>query len=361
MLPKIKLRIDPWLLLCTALLCGVGLLILHSATGQDPDALLRQGARVLVGLGVMFAVAQIPPVQIERFAPWLYAAGVVLLLLVLAIGDIGRGARRWLDIGVMRFQPSEMMKLAVPLCVAAFLASRHNPPRLPDVLISLAMVLIPVGLVAKQPDLGTSLLIAASGAFVVYFAEVAWKYIAVAAGTAIAGLPLLWFVMHDYQRQRVLTMLDPERDPLGTGYHIIQSKIAVGSGGLYGKGWLNGTQSRLEFIPERTTDFIFAVLCEEFGFAGVLALFALYAVIIARGFYIAANAQDIFGRLVAGSLTLTFFIYLFVNTSMVIGQLPVVGVPLPLVSYGGTSMVTLFAGFGILVSIHTHRRMLSGA
>ncbi|MCC7411333.1 MAG: rod shape-determining protein RodA [Gammaproteobacteria bacterium] len=354
-----RIAIDGWLLFGVLVLCAVGLAVLYSASGQDPEVVLRQGLRMSLGLGAMLGIAQIPPRQLARWAPWVYAAGIVMLVLVLIFG-LGRGAQRWLDLGILRFQPSELMKLAVPVAVAALIAGLSMPLRLGYVLAAAAMVVVPVVLVARQPDLGTALLIGASGAFVLFLAGLSWRFIAVAATVTLSGLPTLWFMMHDYQRQRILTLFNPETDPLGSGYHIIQSKIAVGSGGLYGKGWLLGTQSRLEFIPERSTDFIFAVFCEEFGFIGVALLSVAYAFVIARGLYIAAHAQDSFGRWVAGSLTLIFFVYIFVNMSMVIGQLPVVGIPLPLISYGGTSLVTLMASFGILMSVHSHRRMLSG-
>jgi len=353
-------HVDGWLLLGVIALCTLGLFVLYSASGEDHDVLLRQGVRLGIGFAAMLLLAQVPPRQWQRWSGWLYALGIVMLVVVLLVG-LGRGAQRWLDVGLFRFQPSELMKLAVPLAVAAFLARAHLPPSLGRVLGAMAMIAVPMLLVARQPDLGTALLIAAAGVFVLFLGGIAWRYVGTAAALAQAAMPALWYVMHDYQRRRILTMFDPQQDPLGAGYHIIQSRIAVGSGGLYGKGWLNGTQSRLEFIPERSTDFIFAVLCEEFGFVGVFVLVAAYALVIARGLYIAVHAQDWVGRLVAGGLTLILFIYVFVNTSMVIGQLPVVGIPLPLVSYGGTSLVTLLAGFGILMSIHTHRRLLSGA
>lgn len=355
---RYALHVDGWLVLGVLALCVTGLVVLYSAAGEDADALMRQGLRMAVGFAAMLALAQVPPREFARWAPWLYVVGVVLLVAVMAFGT-GRGAQRWLDAGLFRFQPSEMMKLTLPLAVARFLASAPLPPSLPRVLGALMLTAVPVVLVAEQPDLGTALLIAAAGAFVLFLSGIGWRYIGAGIALALAALPLGWMALHDYQRQRVLTMFDPESDPLGAGYHIIQSKIAVGSGGLYGKGWLNGTQSHLEFIPERSTDFIFAVFCEEFGFVGVLALLAGYTLVVARGLYIAACAQETFGRLIAGAVTLVLFIYVFVNMSMVIGQLPVVGVPLPLISYGGTSLVTLMAGFGILMSVHTHRRFLS--
>jgi rod shape determining protein RodA len=272
-------------------------------------------------------------------------------------GEVGGGAQRWLDIG-FRFQPSELMKLAVPAMLAWLL---HDRPLPPSLLLNgglLLLIAIPVGMIALQPDLGTAILIALTGATVIFLAGIGLRYIFTAAGIGVAAMPLLWYFMHPYQQQRVLTLLDPETDPLGAGYHIIQSKIAIGSGGGFGKGWLNGSQGQLEFLPERSTDFIFAVIGEEFGFIGVTVLLLLYLLITARGFIIAAAAQDTFSRLLAGSVSFTFFFYVFVNTAMVTGLLPVVGVPLPLVSAGGTSMVTLLAGFGILMSVHTHRKLL---
>ena len=283
----------------------------------------------------------------------------MLLILVLAAGDVGKGAQRWLDLYVIKFQPSEMMKLITPMMLAWYLSEKPLPPTVKPLLISAILVIMPTVLIASQPDLGTSILVAAAGFFVVFLAGLRWR---VLLGVFLAGLafiPVLWRLMHDYQKQRVLTLLNPESDPLGSGYHIIQSKIAIGSGGIYGKGWLNGTQSQLDFLPERHTDFIFAVFAEEFGMMGAIVLLALYVFIILRGLYIASKAQDSFGRLLAGSLSLTFFVYLFVNVGMVTGVLPVVGVPLPLVSYGGTSMVTLMAGFGMLMSINSNRRLLS--
>jgi rod shape determining protein RodA len=276
------------------------------------------------------------------------------------VGDIQQGAQRWLRVSGINFQPSEMAKITVPLMVAYYLAERPLPPRLWAVAVGGALVVAPTVLIAKQPDLGTALLIAASGVFVLFLSGMSWRVIALLAALGAACAPVLWyFFMHDYQRQRVLTFLAPEDDPLGAGYHIIQSKIAIGSGGSYGKGWLNGTQSQLEFLPERSTDFVFAVLSEEFGLMGVVALLTVYLLVVFRGLHIALNAQDAFGRMVAGSITLTFFVYVFVNIGMVCGLLPVVGLPLPLISYGGTSLVTVMAGFGILMSLHTHRRLLS--
>ncbi len=354
------LHLDLPLLTGLILLCGFGLMVLYSAGGQDMGLIQRQLIRLGLAFGVMVALAQVPPRQLRRWAPWLYGAGILLLLAVLLFGQMGKGAQRWLDLGFFRFQPSEMVKMAVPMMIAWFLAEKALPPRWSRLVVAGIMIVVPVLMIARQPDLGTSLLVASAGIFVLFLAGLSWRFIGGMAITAVPSAWILWeWGMREYQRNRVLTFLDPERDPLGTGYHIIQSKIAIGSGGLYGKGWLNGTQSHLEFLPERTTDFIFAVLAEEFGFTGILVLLALYLFIILRGLYIAAQAQDTFSRLLGGALILVFFVYLFVNTGMVSGILPVVGVPLPLISFGGTSLVTIMAGFGILMSIHTHRKLLS--
>jgi len=353
-----RLHLDLPLLIALLLLCGYGLVVLLSATDKDPAKLDAQVLRLGIAFGVMLAVAQVPPSHLRLFSPVLYAVGLTMLFGVLAFGDVGKGAQRWLDAGVVRFQPSELLKLAVPMMLAWYLSGRSLPPRWPRVLAAATMTAVPVVLIARQPDLGTALLVAGAGALMLFLAGMSWRLILL-LGMAAGGLaPVLWHFMRSYQRQRVLTFFDPESDPLGAGYHIIQSKIAIGSGGVYGKGWFNGTQSHLEFLPERSTDFIFAVLGEEFGLAGILALLAIYFFIIVRGLAIAIAAPDSFGRLLAGGLTLVFFIYLFVNTGMVTGLLPVVGVPLPLVSYGGTSLVTIMAGFGMLMSIHTHKKLL---
>lgn len=352
------LHLDIPLLIALVLLALVGLAILYSASGQDTDLMMRQAVRLVLAFTVMFVLAQVPPHHIEYWAPWMFGAGVVLLVAVLAVGDTGKGAQRWLDLGLFRFQPSEFMKIAVPVMIAWYLSDRPLPPGPLQLLLAVLLIAVPALMIARQPDLGTSLLIAGSGIFVLLLAGVRWRYFFGAGALAAASAPLLWYALKDYQRARVLTFLDPERNPLGSGYHIIQSKIAIGSGGLYGKGWLNGTQSQLDFLPERSTDFIFAVLGEEFGLIGALLLLCLYLFIVIRGLYIATQAQDTFTRLVAGSLTLTFFVYTFVNIGMVTGLLPVVGLPLPLVSYGGTAMVTVMAGFGIVMSIHTHRKLL---
>ena len=353
------LHLDLPLLTGLMLLSGLGLLVLYSASDQDMLQVQRQSIRLALAFAVLVVCAQIPPAELRRWAPILFAVSMLLLLAVLLVGDTGKGAQRWLDLGLFRFQPSELSKLAVPMMIAWFLAEKPLPPQWQRLAAAGGMILVPVLLIAKQPDLGTSLLVASAGIFVLFLAGLSWRFIGGMLLTAIpAGWALWQWGMRDYQRDRVLTFLNPENDPLGAGYHIIQSEIAIGSGGIYGKGWLNGTQSHLEFLPERTTDFIFAVLAEEFGFTGILLLLSLYLFIILRGLYIATQAQDTFSRLLGGALTLVFFVYLFVNTGMVSGILPVVGVPLPLISYGGTSLVTIMAGFGMLMSIHTHRKLL---
>lgn len=355
----LRLHLDVPLVLGLLTLAAMGMMVLYSAGGQDMDLLTRHGVRMLVGFGVMVVLAQVAPTHYRYWAPWLYALGLSLLAMVLVFGLIGKGAQRWLDLGVFRFQPSELVKVTVPLMVAYYLAERPLPPSLRRIGMTLVLVLVPTLMIARQPDLGTALLVACSGLFVLFLAGVSWRVIGLAGGVMLAALPVLWHFMQGYQRQRVLTFLDPSNDPLGAGYHIIQSKIAIGSGGLYGKGWMNGTQSQLDFLPERSTDFIFAVLSEEFGLLGVTALLGAYAFVVLRGLYLAASAQEGFGRLLGGGVVLTFFVYAFVNIGMVCGLLPVVGLPLPLVSYGGTSMVTILAAFGLLMSMHSHRRLLS--
>ncbi|WP_316366751.1 rod shape-determining protein RodA [Candidatus Thiodiazotropha sp. CDECU1] len=352
------LHLDIPLLTGLLLLSGFGLTILYSAGDQEMVLLQKQLIRLGFGFVAMFALAQIHPANIRRWAPFLYTIGILMLISVILFGEQGKGAQRWLDLGFIRFQPSEMFKLTLPMLIAWYLAEYRLPPNPSRLIIAGLFTLLPVLLIAKQPDLGTALLVATAGTFALFLAGISWRVIS-AIGLLMAALgPVAWYFMHDYQRQRVLTFLNPESDPLGTGYHIIQSKIAIGSGGISGKGWLNGTQSHLEFLPERHTDFIFAVISEEFGLVGVLALLTLYLFIIMRGLYIATQAQDTFGRILAGSLSLVFFVYLFVNAGMVTGLLPVVGVPLPLISYGGTSLVTILASFGMLMSIHTHKKLL---
>ncbi|MCP1672967.1 rod shape determining protein RodA [Natronocella acetinitrilica] len=352
------LHIDGQLLTALAILSGVGLVVLYSASNQSMGDIQRQLIRLGIAFSVMVMIAQVSPAILRRWTPWVFLGALAMLVLVLLIGVTGKGAQRWLDVGFFRFQPAEIMKIALPMMVAWFLSRQHLPPRIMHVLVALVLTGIPAALIIMQPDLGTALLVSASGLFVLFLGGLRWRLM-LAAGALIAALaPVFWFfLMHDYQKTRILTLFDPTRDPLGSGYHIIQSTIAIGSGGVFGKGWLNGTQSQLDFLPERNTDFIFAVFSEEFGLVGVVQLLALYLFIIARGLYIATQAQDTYSRLLAGSLSLTFFVYVFVNVGMVSGLLPVVGLPLPMISYGGTSMVTIMAGFGILMSIHTHRKL----
>ena len=350
-------RLDPITLILLMLIIGFGLVVLYSASGQDTGMVERQAIRLGFGLVVMLVISQVPPRILRNWAPWIYGLGVVLLLATWFLG-VGRGTQRWLDIGVIRFQPSEIMKLAVPMMVAWYLHPKVLPPSLKATGISLGILLIPTLIIARQPDLGTSLLVAASGIFTLYLAGLRWRVLFGFAGLATAATPVLWLVMKEYQRDRVRTFLNPEADPLGHGWNIIQSKIAVGSGGWTGKGWLNGTQSHLEFIPERHTDFILAVLSEEFGLIGVVLLMLTYMLLIARGLHIASSARDSGSKLLAGALSLTLFVYVLVNGAMVSGVLPVVGVPLPLISYGGTSAVTLLAGFGIMMSIYGHRKFI---
>jgi rod shape determining protein RodA len=350
-------RLDPVLFVLLMMVAGFGLVVLYSASGQDMAMVNRQAIRLGFGLVVMLVISQVPPRILRLWTPWLYALGIVMLLATWGLG-VGRGAQRWLDFGVLRFQPSELMKLAVPMMVAWYLHPRVLPPAWKAVGISMGILLIPTLLIARQPDLGTALLVAASGIFTLYLAGLRWRVLFGFAGLAAAIAPVLWLVMKEYQRDRVRTFLNPEADPLGHGWNIIQSKIAVGSGGLTGKGWLNGTQSNLEFIPERHTDFILAVLSEEFGLIGVILLLLAYMFLIARGLYIASVARDTGSRLLAGALSLTLFVYVVVNSGMVSGVIPVVGVPLPLISYGGTSAVTLLAGFGMMMSIYGHRKFI---
>lgn len=340
------------------LLLALGLGILYSASGQNFKLVQHQIIHIAISLVVLWGAAHIPPKYYYNWAPWIYSISLALLIGVLFFGTTSKGAQRWLTISQFRFQPAELMKLALPLMLAYYLNNKPLPIRLYDLFICLLFILTPTLLVAKQPDLGTSILIMASGLLILYLAGISFKLIFSAILAGIIITPFLWFKLHDYQRQRILTFLDPESDPLGNGYHIIQSKIALGSGGIWGKGWHHGTQSQLDFLPEQTTDFIFGVLGEEFGFIGIIVLFLLYLSLIARGLYIGLKAQDTFSRLLAGSLILVFFVYITVNVGMVSGLLPVVGIPLPLVSYGGTSLVTLMASFGIIIAIHTHRKLI---
>ena len=352
------IHLDIPMLLLLLIISAYGLLILYSALGQQIELVISQSIKMMIGLGVMLVIAQISPSVYMRLAPWIFLLGVIALVLIYFFGIEIKGSRRWLRIpGITNFQPSEIMKLILPLILAWYFQDRHLPPKVRHVFWSLVIIIIPVMLIAFQPDLGTSLIIAASGFFVLLLAGVSWRLVFSAIGLAVVAAPALWFVLRDYQRTRILTLLDPESDPLGAGWNIIQSKTAIGSGGLFGKGLFEGTQSNLDFLPESQTDFIIAVLGEELGFAGVVVLLILYLLLIGRGVILSVQAQDTFGRLLSGSITFTFFVYVFVNMGMVSGILPVVGVPLPFVSYGGTSIITLFAGFGILMSVHTHRRI----
>ena len=353
-----RLHIDAPLLFALVAVSALGLIVLYSAGGGDIELVERQLVRLGIAYTCMLVVAQFPPRLLQRLTPWLFVTGNLFLLAVLVSGETSGGAQRWLNLYVVRFQPSEMMKLAVPMMVAWYLADTRLPPNRWQLLASATLIAVPMFMIARQPDLGTALLIASSGIFVVFLAGLQWRLLAFFTALVAAAAPLIWHFMRDYQRQRVMTLLNPESDPLGSGYHIIQSKIAIGSGGLFGKGWMNGTQSQLNFLPERSTDFIFAVLGEEFGFFGILLLFAFYTFIVIRGIMISIQAQDTYTRLLAGSVAMTFCVYFIVNTGMVTGVLPVVGLPLPMISYGGTSIVTLMAGFGILMSIQTHRKLL---
>lgn len=356
-----RLHIDGWLLLLLLILGTGSLFILYSASGKNVDLLIRQATSFGIGMLAVVAIAQFDPRFMARWVPLAYVIGVVLLVVVEVMGHTAMGATRWINIpGVIRFQPSELMKIIMPMTIAWYLARHNLPPRFKHLVVSLAMIGVPVVLIAKQPDLGTSLLVLASGAFVVFMAGLQWRWIVGAAAAAVPiAIGMWYFVMHDYQKRRVLTFLNPESDPLGAGWNIIQSKAAIGSGGVLGKGWLLGTQSHLDFLPESHTDFIIAVLAEEFGLVGVCLLLLLYLLLLARGLVITAQAQTLFGKLLAGALTMTFFVYVFVNIGMVSGLLPVVGVPLPFISYGGTHLVTLLSGFGILMAIHTHRKWIA--
>jgi rod shape determining protein RodA len=353
-------HIDFPLLVALMILLGFGLMVLYSATDGSLPQMQRQIAFIIASFFIMLAVAQVDVRILRRWAPWMYLGTMGLLIAVKFVGSTGGGAQRWLDLPLLpRFQPSEIMKVVLPLCIAGYFSRRAIPPRFKHVFWSLVLVMLPAALISIQPDLGTALLIAVSGLFVLLLAGIRWKLVFSFIGVAILSSPALWlFYMSDYQKQRIKTLLNPQSDPLGAGWNIIQSQTAIGSGGVNGKGWLNGVQSRLDFLPEGQTDFIVAVLAEEFGLVGMLFLLILYMAIIGRGLYIAAMARDTFSRLLAGSIILTFFVYVFVNIGMVSGILPVVGVPLPMVSLGGTAILTLMVGFGILMSIHTHNKSL---
>jgi rod shape determining protein RodA len=350
--------VDSTLLVLMLALSMLGLAALFSASYENPARVVSQLMNLAVALAAMWLVAQVPPQTMMRFAVPAYLIGLALLVAVALFGDVVNGARRWLHVGVTRFQPSEMMKLALPLMLAWYFHKHETTLKLRNFAVAAVLLIVPLGLIARQPDLGTAALVGAAGFYVIFFAGLSWRVLGTLAGLGLAALPIAWGFLHDYQRRRVLTLLDPTTDPLGAGYHIIQSTIAVGSGGLWGKGWLNGTQAHLEFIPERHTDFIFAVFSEEFGLIGNVVLIVLYALLIGRGLVIAANAATVFARLLAGAISLMFFTYAFVNMGMVSGILPVVGVPLPFLSYGGTALLTLFIGAGILMSVHRHRKLV---
>ncbi len=352
------LQLDGPLVAGLGLIAAFGLVVLYSASGQSVATVVRTALRLLLGTVALVLLARVNPNFLRRATPWLYVAGCVLLLIVAAIGHVGMGAQRWLNLGLFRFQPSELMKLAVPMACAWYLHDRPLPPSWRSLGMLTVLILMPVGLVAIQPDLGTAALIAVAGMLVIVLAGLRVR---VMVALVVLGTLAAWFgwsFMHDYQKKRVLTFLDPQTDPLGAGYHIIQSQIAIGSGGVFGKGWMNGSQAQLEFLPERSTDFIFAVVGEEFGLLGLLLLLLLYLFVAGRALYLATQTQDTFARLLAGSLALTFFVYVIINAGMVTGLLPVVGVPLPLVSYGGSSVVTLLAGFGILMALYSRRKLI---
>jgi rod shape determining protein RodA len=353
-----NIRYDRPLMIALLVFAIISLVVLYSASGKNLSVVASQAIRLTVAYVIMLLIAQMRPDTLVRYSPHFFAAGLALLVIVLIVGVVGKGAQRWISLGGFSLQPSELMKLSVPMIVAWWLARDGLPPKLGNVGIAAVLIFIPVLLIIKQPDLGTATLILASGLIVIFLAGLSWRVITVLVMATAAVMPLVWANMHDYQRQRVISFLNPESDPLGAGYHSIQSMIAVGSGGFFGKGWLDSSQAHLGYLPESKTDFVFAVFAEEFGMLGAMLLFGMYLFVIGRGMYIAYNAQDAYSRLLAGSLILTFFLYFFVNIGMVTGILPVVGVPLPLISHGGSSLVTLMAAFGILMSIQTHRRIV---
>ena len=355
-----KLHVDLPMLFGIILLALFGMLILYSAGNKNLQVISHQSVSFIIAITVMLLLAQIPPHRYSELTPWFYLLTLFLLVAVLGLGIVSKGGQRWLSLGFLRFQPSEMMKLAMPMMLAWYLKDKHLPPDLKTLSTTLVIILLPVIIIAKQPDLGTATIIAATGLFVIFLTGISWRFILSSIASLALIIPLIWhFMMHAYQKTRILTFINPEGDPRGSGYHIIQSKIAIGSGGFWGTGWLHGTQTHLQFLPEHSTDFIFAVCGEELGFLGCFVLLAIFFYLVARGLYISNRAQDTFARLLTGSLTLTFFSSFFINVGMVAGILPVVGLPLPLVSYGGSSIVTLMAGFGIIMSTHMHRRLLS--
>lgn len=352
---RVGRSVDLWLLIALVLLGAAGLMVLYSGTGGDLQMVQRHGIRLGIGLGLLLLVTQIPLTWLRAVTPWFYVASILLLVVVGVVGE-GRGAQSWLNLGVIRFQPSELVKLSLPMMLAWMFHLNVLPPRGKVLVAALLLIALPVLMIAEQPDLGTALLVAASAFCVLFLAGLSWRWILSGIAAVVAGAPVVWHFLHEYQRNRVRTFMDPEADPLGHGWNIIQSKIAVGSGGFTGKGYLAGTQSRLDYLPEHTTDFALAVLAEEFGFVGVVLLLAVCVFITARGLYIASRARDSYSRLLAGALALTFFVYVAANAAMVGGMMPVVGIPMPLVSYGGTSAVTLLVGFGIVMSVQRHRR-----
>ncbi|HUX81728.1 MAG TPA: rod shape-determining protein RodA [Halothiobacillus sp.] len=354
-----RIRYDPVLLFFLMLIAAIGLVAGYSASEQSVIWVEKSAFRFVLAFLLMLLIAQIPQRLFFAVAPWLFAGVVLMLVAVWLVGDVGKGARRWLDLGFIRFQPAEILKIGMPMMLAWFLSKRPSPPRFVDVVIALTLLAVPTVLIVMQPDLGTAILVMMAGLFVLFFAGLSWYYMFGFAAVISAAAPLMWFyVMHDYQKERILTLFNPMADPLGAGYHTIQSMIAIGSGGIWGKGWLQGTQSHLNFLPEGTTDFILAVYAEEFGLMGLIILFSLYLAVIWRGLYIAAYAESVAGRLLAAAISMTFMVYVFVNAGMVIGILPVVGVPLPLMSYGGTALVTIMVALGMLMSIRTQRSFL---
>lgn len=359
MFEQLKKYIDPFLMGCIFFTCIVGLFVLYSASGGSFDRVISQLVNILAALTIMWIAANTSPHYLERIALPLFILGLLMLVGVALFGEISHGARRWLHIGVARIQPSELMKIAVPMMLAWYFSKREESLRWLDYAVAALLLVVPVGLIMKQPDLGTALIVTAAGFYVLFLAGLSWKILVGSAVSVAVMAPIFWSMLHDYQRRRIEILFDPYQDPLGAGYHTIQASIALGSGGAVGKGWMEGTQSQLDFLPERTTDFIFAVFGEEFGFLGNVLLLILFILLIGRGLVIASQAQNTFTRLLAGSITLTFFTYVFVNIGMVSGILPVVGVPLPFISYGGTSLVTILLGFGILMSIHTHKTLMS--
>ncbi len=351
-------KVDWPLLLALCAVMVASLIVQSSAGGTDGHVVFAQGARFAVGLGAMLLLTRVSPGRLRIWTPIVFALTMVLLPMVFAFGS-GRSARLWINLGFFYLQPGELLKLTVPMMVAWYLHRVVLPPRWGTMLVCTVIIGVPVALIVLQPDLGTGMLVAASGAFTLFLAGIAWWRIGLFAGLGISALPVAWMFLKQYQKDRILTFVNPESDPLGTGWNIIQSKIAIGSGGWFGKGWREGSQANLDFLPEHTTDFAFAVLSEEWGWVGVSVLFALYLFIVGRSLWIAANARDGFSRLLAGALAMTFSVYVLVNGAMVVGLLPVVGVPMPLLSYGGTSAVSLLAGFGIIMSVRAHRKFMS--